>query len=173
MSFISGPCLLVYKSYALGVIEDAYEEDWTPGGEVIAGDAYGKKTILDYVMQGNAFFLNLTLNEFNAAGAAAAFWPWSATQGVLGSQGGLGSQYAGSLVATRLNSSTAPFGAGKTSRTYGSATPAPNFNYKRLIGSTLSKVRLRMLVLPTTIASVDPQTPSTYDGSNARFYVDA
>jgi hypothetical protein len=86
----------------------------------------------------------MVLQEYNAAGARAAFWPYNASFGVLGQAGVLASTYAAALVMTAVAGTNAT----PASLTFNKAVIAPGFSTRLLFGSRLRNVPIRFLMLP-------------------------
>jgi hypothetical protein len=93
----------------------------------------------------------MVLNEYNAAGAAAAFWPFAATFGQMGVVGALLSTYSAALVGT----AKAGTNATPSTITFTNAVLAPNYNLSLLFGSRKRNVPLRFQILPYDNAGTD------------------
>jgi len=145
MTFVAGPYTVTYDGDSLGILEDAAPLDILNSQIEITGDNEGD-TIQDTITRGNRLYLEMVLQEFDAAGAAAAFWPWSATFGVLGQVGRLGTGIALPLVLTAVAGTTAT----PATITCSKALLAPNFNVRTLIGTRLRQVPIRFLLFPYT-----------------------
>jgi hypothetical protein len=150
MSFISGPYTLTYGASPLGIIEDAASLEITPSEDGIQGDNYGD-SIQDGVYRGGNCYLDLVLQEYNAAGALSAFWPFHATFGHMGQVGTLKSSFAAALVLTAVSGT--PAASAPATLTANKAVLAPNFPLRLLFGSRLRNVPLRFQFLPYLVTS--------------------
>ena len=157
MPFIAGGYTATLDGNALGVVENGYSQELTPGGENITGDNLGPATIQDGVYQGAACFVDIILSERSAAAAVAAMWPWATTWGFLGTPGVLYSSVAVALVLTAI---TGPSPLPATTRTYGNVLLAPNFPVREALATRHNKIPLRFLCLPYL------------DTGNNKFWVD-
>lgn len=145
MTFIAGPYTVTYNGNSLGILEDAAPLDMLNSQIEITGDNEGD-TIQDTILRGNRVYMDMVLQEYDAAGAAAAFWPWNAAVGTLGQAGRLGSSIAQALVLTAVAGTTAT----PASLTFSKALLAPNFNVRTLFGTRLRQVPIRFMFLPFT-----------------------
>lgn len=150
MSFIAGPYTVTYNSNSLGVIEDAPQIEVTPSVDGIVGDNYAD-SIQDGVYRGGNMYCDMVLQEYNAAGALAAFWPFADAFGKLGQVGTLLSSFAAALVFTAVTGTTAT----PATVTADKAVLAPNFPIRLLFGSRLRNVPLRFQFLPYLDTGVD------------------
>jgi len=148
MSFIAGPYSLTYGAADLGIVEDAIRQELTATVDVVRGDNLGD-SVQDGVYRGGNMFLDMVLQEYNAAAAPDAFWPWNAVEGVVGAIGRLMSGVAAALVLTKIAGSTAT----PSTRTYGKVVLAENYPVSMLLGSRLKNVPLRLRCLPYKPAS--------------------
>lgn len=145
MSFIAGPYTLTYNSQSLGIIEDAAALEFLNSMQPIVGDNYGD-VIQDAVVRNGNMYLDFVLQEYNVAGARAAFWPYSSTFGIMGQSGVLLSSYSQALVLTAVAGTSAS--SAPASLTFTNCVLAPGHNLRLLFGSRLRNVPLRMLALP-------------------------
>lgn len=143
MSFIAGPYTLTYNAQTLGIVEDAINMELTPVVDPIVGDNLGG-SIQDGVYRGGNMYLDMVLQEYNAAGALAAFWPYADAYGKIGTPGVLLSGVAKALVLTAVAGTTAT----PATITANKAVLAPNFPVRMLFGSRLRNVPLRFQLLP-------------------------
>lgn len=153
---IAGPYSFTYDSQALGIIEDAAQLEYSFSADYVTGDNLGE-TIQDGIYRGQNIYLNLVLQEWSAAAAAKAFWPYHATPGignfgVHGQAGTLLTSFAKAIVMTAVDAVNTP--ATPASVTFALALLAPGFPVRTLWGSRLKNVPLRFLILPTEDASV-------------------
>ena len=144
MAFIAGPYTVTYNSLALGILEDAPSLEMTGSVDPIVGDNYGD-SVQDGVYRGGNLFFDMVLQEYNAAGAAAAFWPYAAL-GTMGQVGRMISSMAQGLVFTAVAGTTAS--ALPATITAPNTILAPNFPVRLLFGSRLRNVPLRFQCLP-------------------------
>lgn len=102
MAFIAGRYSATYNGSALGQTEDGIRLIHSVFKRLITGDA-GGQTPQNAVYQGMEAFVQYTLLEYNAAGAAAALWPYGS--GYLNASamiGTLDSAHAKQLVLTAV-----------------------------------------------------------------------
>lgn len=170
---ISGPYTWYYNTLPLGLVEDAPTMRFESSMEPITGDNLAD-TIQGIINRGGNMFLDFVFQEWNAAAAKEAFWPFSADQGQLDVTGvrAIGCQLSGKLLVGQAvdttGSCTSPL------RVYAlNAVLAPNFNVAYLMGSRLRNVPVSMLLMPWV--DVDPgggsQAPVT-DPTAAVTHVD-
>jgi len=150
MTFIAGPYTMTYNSLSLGIIEDAIRLEITPSEDGIQGDNLGD-TIQDGVYRGGNCYIDIVMQEYNAAGALAAFAPWHATFGNIGQVGILKSSLAQTLVLTAVAGTGAATNIATLTST--KAVLAPNFPVSMLLGSRLRNVPLRLQLLPYNAGS--------------------
>lgn len=143
MAFVAGPYTLALGGNSLGVIDDAIRMSISPSVDPITGDNLGD-VIQDGVYRGFNITLDMVLNEYNAAGALAAFFPWNATIGRLDTPGKLLTDYDASLVLTKIAGTNAIY----NTLTASQAVLAPNFNVDILFGTRLKQVPIRFQLLP-------------------------
>lgn len=144
MSFIAGPYALTYNAQSLGTIAQPIDFELMQFGQRIEGNHLGR-SLLDGVYQGGDLFLNFILNEFDAAAARSAFWPFAASFGLVGQPGALYSSFAQALVLTALAGTNAT----PATLTFTKAVLAPNVPIRTLLGAAHKTIPLRMQVLPT------------------------
>ena len=153
MSFIAGPYTWTFGTSGgpvgsvapLGVTEDGPSLEFSAQVDPIIGDNLGG-SMQDGIYRGGDCFIDMVLQEYNAAGARFAFYPWNTAFGTIGCVGALLSAYADQLVATPLNPTCT--GAGTLVFTGFKAVLAPNFPIRILMGSRLRNVPIRMQLLP-------------------------
>ncbi|MHA1663255.1 MAG: hypothetical protein ACTSVR_08385 [Candidatus Thorarchaeota archaeon] len=146
MSNIAGPYVATYSGGILGITNQGVTMSHQVFKEKITGDVLGDATI-DNVYLGTDVFVETILNEYNAAGAQGAFWPYHATLGAIGIVGKLDSAYAQALILTVVAGTSAAT-AGPTTVTFTKAILADNFPVNILFSSRHRKVPLRFQVLP-------------------------
>lgn len=144
MTFIAGTYSAVYNSQSLGIIEDGFTIDWVSRAEDINTDVGGDEPV-DGVYRGLGLLVSFTLSEWDATGAAGAFWPWSATLGEVGELGRLLSSLAKALVLTKCGSSANQV---PSTITFEKAILAPGFNVSTLWANKHRKIPLQMRSLP-------------------------
>ena len=142
MSFIAGPYTVTYNALALGIMQDAPSIEITSAADEIIGDNLGD-TVQDGVYRGGNCFVDLVLQEFDAAGAAGAFAPF-ADWGKVGQPGKLLSSFAKALVFTAVAGTTST----PATVTANKAILAPGFPVRMLYGTRLKNVPLRFQLLP-------------------------
>lgn len=151
-SFIAGPYTVAYNALALGILEDGITLEATQSTEAITGDNLGD-SIQDAVYRGGNVFLDMVLQQFDAAGAQSAFWPYEfANWGNVGQIGTLSSDWSKPLVLT----SVAGTSAVPAVLTVPNVILAPNYPVRMLFASRLRNVPIRFQVLPTPRSSGDP-----------------
>lgn len=143
MSFIAGPFTITLGGSAIGIVEDAPSLEITPSVDTIRGDDMGD-SVRDGVYRGGNCFVDMVLQEYNAAAAATALWPYAA-EGVMGDVGDLLTDHDAALVFTKIAGTSA---LPATTRTFTSAILAPNFPVRYLMGSRLRNVPIRFQCLP-------------------------
>lgn len=150
---VVGPYTVTYGGSDLGILEDAAQIEFTPASDLITGDNLGD-TPQDGVYRGiSAFFVSMVLQQYNAPGAASAFWPWSSTLWDVGLVGKLMKSFGAALVLTAVSGTTAT----PTTITMDEAILAPGVPIQMLFGNRLRNVPLRFLILPTVVSG----TPDT------------
>ncbi len=105
MTYIAGAYTALYKTLALGNVEQGFEIEWQATIEDIISDVF--RGINDGVFQGVGVLIRTVLIEPNAAGVQSLLWPYNATLGVTGVTGRLMSSMAGPLVLTKCAGSVA------------------------------------------------------------------
>ena len=145
MTFIAGPYTVTYGGSSLGIVEDAPALEVVSSYDPITGDNLGD-ALQDGVYRGGNCFVDLVLQEYDAAGALAAFWPWNGTLGRVGQPGVLLSSFSASLVFTAVAGTTAS--ANPATLTSTNAVLAPGFPVRLLFGSRLRNVPIRFQLLP-------------------------
>lgn len=144
MSFIAGPYTVTYDSNALGIMEDAPRMELTNEGDAIVGDNMGG-SVQDGIYRGGNMFMDIMLQEYDAAGAAGAFWPFhTAFNGALGVIGVTWASLAKAMVFTAVagtNATPSPI-------TFNKAILAPRFPVQMLFGSRHRNVGIRFQLLP-------------------------
>jgi len=143
MAHISGPYAWSYNSFTLGVMNDAPRLRFSNSVDTIVGDNLGD-TIQDGVFRGHNLYVDLILNEFNAAAAQEAFWPYANTFGRIGQVGDRLLTYAKRLEATAID----PTIVVPTYLRMERAILAPGFEMSLLYGSRHRNVPLQLLCLP-------------------------
>lgn len=153
-TIICGQFTVTYNSVALGIFEgDAGSpgiERINHGAPIANTDAYGK-TMLDYIYQGVDYVFSGVCMEYKA-GPIAAWYPWSATAGALGTIGRLA--YAVSLALVLTAVSGTPAAATPATLTASRAIIPPTDTSKIMFGPMVRTVPLRLQLLPYTSGSV-------------------
>jgi hypothetical protein len=150
MTFIAGTYSAVYNSKDLGIIDDGFTIEWVSRAEDIITDVGGAVAV-DGVYQGLELNVSFTLAEWDATGAADAFWPWATTVGQAGEMGRLLSGMAKSLILTKCGSAGNQVPA---TITFEKAIVAPGFNVSTLFANKHRKVPLQMRSLPVGTNSI-------------------
>lgn len=148
MSYIAGPYTVVLGGLSLGITENGLEVEFVGFGDPIRGDNLGE-SIQDWVYRGKDIYYNCTLQEYNAAGAALAMWPY-ATIGQSGQVGRVDSDIASAMVATVVAGTRAV--GNPNTLTFTKSILAKNFPVKLLFASRHRNVPLRQQVLPAAVA---------------------
>lgn len=157
ISAIAGPYSVTYGGSDLGIFEDAPAVDYTPLADDVTGDNLGG-TIQDGVYRGvQIATFAVILQEFSAAGAAAAFWPFSATLYDIGTVGRLLRTLASPLVLTAIAGTTAV----PATLTCDLAVLAPGVPVSMMYGSRLRNIPMRMYCLPS---------PDVADSDKVKFF---
>lgn len=141
MAFTSGSYNAVYNSLHLGFIENGFEMIWRRFGEEIKSDVAGD-ALHDGVYRGIDVKIRFTLSEWSAAGAQAAYWPFNATFGNMGSVGVLDTSLAQALVLTACGS-TVP-----ATITFTKALLSKDFDVNALFANRHRKVPIEMTAYP-------------------------
>lgn len=154
MGFLAGQYTATFNSLALGQTAEGWRLSHQFFKQLITGDAFGKAP-QDAVYQGIEVFLGGTLIEYNAAGAAAAFWPVSNTllnPGVIGRLDvGGGSGMAKAVVLTALAGTPAVATPATITLTY--CALAEGFPVELLFYPGLREVPLRFRSYPNPASS--------------------
>jgi hypothetical protein len=152
-TLIAGGYTATWNSVALGVFEgDAglpTVEHTASAEEIGNTSAYGK-SVIDAVYQGANWFSAFTCIEYKA-GPIAAFWPYSATLGVMGTIGVLLYSISQALVLTAIAGTSAS--ATPATLTAAKAILQPGFTGRLNYGPTLRRVPLRFRLFPYITAS--------------------
>jgi hypothetical protein len=144
MTFIAGGYTATIAGLNLAQIEDGIELEHVPFYEDIRGDNLGD-SLQDGVYRGGDCYMNLTLLEFDAAGAQAAFWPYAAVWGRAGIIGVLQTSLALQIVLTRNPVGTT---ATPVNVTAAKAIIPKNYPLKLLFAPRNRRVPLRLQLLP-------------------------
>jgi hypothetical protein len=144
MSFIAGTYSATYNSLDLGIIEDGFTIEWTSRAEDIVSDVNGDAKV-DGVYRGLEMNVSFILNEWDAAGAQGAFWPFAATLGEIGQIGRLLTSMSKTLILTKCGSTANQVPA---TITFTQAILSPGFNVSTLFTNKHRKVPLQMSILP-------------------------
>jgi len=148
-TFIAGAYTWTLGGNALGVVEDACQMEVTPVVDPIVGDDLGA-TIQDGVYRGGNCYISMVLQQYDAAGGRAAFWPYADTFGKVGTVGALLSSFAAALVGTKVAGPNAS--PSNITATY--AVLAPGHPISMLFGSRHRNIPVRFLLLPFVYNSV-------------------
>lgn len=157
--FITGRYTATYNSLTLGQTADGIRVSHQFFKQMITGDA-GGQTRQDAVFQGAEMFLGLTLLEYDAAGAQAAFWPYNSTiydMGVIGRldvQNGICQQ----IVLTALAGTPAATEAAPATFTLPQCILAENFPVELLFAPALREIPLRFRVYANSSGVFATQT---------------
>lgn len=153
MAFIAGPYNWTFGGQSLGVVEDAPRFTARLDTIVVTGDNLGG-TIQDVLHRGGNLYMDMVLQEYNAAGAPNAFWPNEppAVSGIddvgVTQQSWIGcARTTAQLIGTKVAGScaypevwTAP-----------QAVLAPDYDISFLMGSRLRNVPISFLLIPTVV----------------------
>lgn len=149
MSFIAGRYTATYGGDALGQTEDGIRLIHSVFKRLITGDA-GGQTPQDAIYQGMEAFIQYTLIEWNAEGAALALWPYGS--GYLNASAAIGS-----LDSSHVNQLVMTAVAGTPANTTGPATiTLPNtilaegFPVEILFAPDLRTVPIRQRIYPNS-----------------------
>ena len=115
--------------------------------QLITGDNFAEAP-QDAVFRGMAVFAQMTLLEYNAAGAASVFWPYGSTYLTGGVIGRLDSALAGSMIMTALAST--PAAAAPATVTLPLSILAEGFPVSLLFAPELREVPIRQRVYPNS-----------------------
>ena len=155
MSFVAGAYTAAYNGLALGKIEDGFTMSYRRFSETITTDVTGD-AVQDGVYRGVQLTLSFVLSEWDATGAQAAFWPFSATFGKLGALGQLDTSLAKALVLTSCGTHN------PDSITFHLALLSPDFDVTQLFANRHRKIALQMSIYP--VLATNPS--STYGQCN-------
>lgn len=149
MSFIAGGYTATYNALACGQAGDGYRLSHEVFKRLITGDSYAESP-QDGVYRGMAMFVSYTMIEFNAAAAALAKNPYSATIHDMGLVGRLdvASSLAKSLVLTAVAGT--PAAATPASATFSKSILAEGFPVEILFAPNLRDIPIRMRVYPVS-----------------------
>lgn len=148
MSFIAGPFTATLGGLSLGITENGFEVENIAYGDPVRGDNLGD-SIQDSVYRGLDIYLNFILQEWNAAAAAVAYWPY-AVWGQSGQVGRMDQDIATALVLTVVAGTRAV--ANPNTLTFTKSILAKNFPVKKIFASRHRNVPLRHQVLPASQA---------------------
>lgn len=143
MTFIAGPYTATYNGQTIGIVQDGFELEIATEVEKITGDNLGS-SVQDGVYLGGNAYISCVLEEFDATGVLAAFWPYAASFGLMGQVGTLLTAYDAALVLTKISGTN----ASPTSLTAAQAILAPNYPLRMLFGSRLRRVPIQFQLLP-------------------------
>lgn len=147
-TLIAGAYTATFNSVALGVFEGdsgVPTLEHTMASEPVGNtSAYGK-TVIDEIFQGANLFIAMTCIEYKA-GPLAAFWPYHATLGRMGTIGRLLYDLSSALVLT--STAGTPAATSPATLTASKAILAPGFTPRIVFGPTLRKVPLRFRCFP-------------------------
>lgn len=155
MSFIAGRFTATLGAADLGQTADGWRVSHSLFKRPITGDKFAQ-TVQDRILQGAEMFVTSRLIEYNATGAANAFWPLSATLYDMGVIGRLDSAVADSLVLTAIAGT--PAAATPATFTMLLTTLAEGFPVELLFAPDLREVPLRFAVLPNSSGVFATQT---------------
>lgn len=157
MSFIAGAYTLTYNGSSLGQLANGIRVNHQFFKRLITGDNFAE-TPQDGVYRGGEMFAEMTLLEYNATGALAAFWPYNATIFTLGTVGRLdvASALAKSLVMTAVAGTTAA--TVPASQTHLTSILREGFPVELLYAPDLREVPLNMRIYPNSSGVFGTQT---------------
>jgi hypothetical protein len=147
-TLVCGPYTATYGGVALGIFEGdgglpTLEQQYA--AEPVANTSAWGKVPIDDVYQGPTPSYAFTCLEYKA-GPLAAFWPYHATLGRLGTIGVLMYSLASALVFTAVAGTSAA--ASPATQTLSKTVLMPGFSSRLVYGPTLRKVPLRFRVYP-------------------------
>lgn len=147
MEFIAGGYTATLGASALGQTADGWRVSHSFFKRLITGDSYAQ-TPQDAVYQGAEAFSQGRLIEYNAAGAANAFWPYSTQIYDIGIVGRLdvGSSIVDALVLTAVTGTTAA--TAPATVTLSKSILAEGFPVEMLFAPDLREVPLRFRHYP-------------------------
>jgi hypothetical protein len=153
MSFIAGQYVPTYASGSTGQIKDGIRIDHVMFKRKIRGDNYADSD-QDAVWRGTNVFSQFTLLEYNAAQAAALFWPYGNTYLTMGVIGRLDSALSAALVLTALTGTPAAVAAAPASITMSHCILAEGYPVSLLYAPDLREVPIRLQAYPYIPSSV-------------------
>lgn len=106
MTFIAGPYTATLGASTVGIQEEGYRIEHSVFKRLITGDNFAQ-TPQDAVFRGMEVLVSYRLEEYDAAGAATAFWPYGASYLTMGQVGRLDSNVASQLILTATAGTTA------------------------------------------------------------------
>lgn len=151
-SFIAGPYTSTYKASALGQTADGYRVSHSFFKRLIQGDSYAQAP-QDEVYQGAEMFVQFRLIQYDAAGVAAAMWPYGAflTSGQVG-RVSVQQSIAGPLVLTAVAGT--PAATVPATLTLTNAIIAEGYPVELLFAPDLREVPIRMRVFPVNATGI-------------------
>jgi hypothetical protein len=150
-TFVAGAYTVSYNAVAAGISRAGWELEITIKQEMIEEtDLYGL-TLIDTIYRGANFAIQTELMEYKAGSITCFTNPATGTIGQILSAASpiarLGSGNAKALVLTAVAST--PAAAAPATLTASLANLAPDYPVKLLFNSTLRKIPLRMIMLPS------------------------
>lgn len=145
---VAGPYTVTYGGVAIGIQEGDSglpTLDQQYASEPVANTSAWGKVPIDDVYQGAVPTYSFTCLEYKA-GPLAAFWPYHATLGRLGTIGVLMYSLAAAMVFTAVAGTSAA--ASPATQTLSKVILAPGFSSRLMYGPTLRKIPLRFRVYP-------------------------
>ena len=151
--FIAGRMTAFYGGNTIGQVSDGFTIEHTPRKRLITGDVMGPDTPQDAVFRGHDVFIEFNLMEYDAAGVAAAIWPY----GTLGTATDIGRMdiagagtLATTLILTDLGVANVPAENKPHTITADLAILAPGFPVQLLLAPDLREIPIRMQLYPNT-----------------------
>ncbi len=145
-----GPYLISYAGSDIGDTEGLPQEQTTYHAQLVRSTRFGD-AVLDFITRGGTCFMVLNIKEWTAA-TKATWHPFSATLGLTGLAGRMGSDIAGSLILTAIAGTPAAT-FGPVTRTYAKAVYAPEFNREIGFGAEERNIPLTLICLPTEVSA--------------------
>ena len=146
MAFVAGAYQATYNGAALGKIEDGFTMRYRRFSETIVTDATGDAK-QDGVYRGLQLTVSFIISEWNATGAQAAFWPFAATIGHIGTIGQLDTSLAKPLILNACGT-TLP-----ATITFTKALLSADFDVEHLFANRHRKVPIQMDVYPIPVGA--------------------
>lgn len=143
--FPPGPYQATYAAASIGLMEGPIRHQQSPMGLPIRASLWGQN-ILDYIIQGGAVFIALTLKEWNT-NTKLAMHSQNAALGIFMEAGKLYNPFCNALVLTALPGTPAAT-EGPAMRTYPYTAIMPGHNVDVAFGPMERNVNLILCCLP-------------------------